>query len=140
MFLSQDDYRVVCDEVELDVLTRSEEAIRQKAERVAMEEVASYIRPRYDIEGAFAAQGNARNSMLVQITANISLYYLAHWLPGGMALDRRQVLYEQAVEWLTRVSKGSAMPDLPAYTGEDGTTNIAGPIRFGSQDRTETGY
>ncbi len=143
MFLSEDDYRVVCDEVELDVLIQSEEAIRQKAERVAMEEVASYIRARYDIETAFAARGEDRNSMLVQVVANIALYYLAHWLPGGMSLDRRQVLYDQAIEWLTRVSKGSAMPGLPAYTAEDGGaagSGTTGPIRFGSQPRTETGY
>ena len=48
MFLTEDDYRVVCDEDELDILTRSEPETRQKAERVAMEEVASYLRPRYD--------------------------------------------------------------------------------------------
>lgn len=144
MFLSEEDYRVVCDEVELDVLTQSEGSIRRKAERVAMEEVSSYIRPRYDTDAAFAAQGEDRNSMLVQVVANIALYYLAHWLPGGMSLDRRQILYEQAIEWLTRISKGSAMPDLPTYTNEDGgnTTGIgtSGPIRFGSQPRTETGY
>jgi phage gp36-like protein len=143
MYLTEDDYSVVCDEVELDVLTQSEEAIRQKAERVAMEEVASYIRPRYDIAAAFAAQGDDRNSMLVQIVANIALYYLAHWLPGGMSLDRRQVLYEQSIEWLTKVGKGSAMPDLPTYTDEGGDTvgtGTTGPIRFGSQPRTETGY
>jgi phage gp36-like protein len=142
MFLSEDDYRVVCDGVELDVLTQSEDGIRQKAERVAMEEVAGYIRPRYDIDKAFAARGDERNSMLVQITANIALYYLAHWLPGGMSLDRRQILYEQVVEWLTRVGKGSAMPDLPTCTGEEGGTaaGTSGSIRFGSQPRTETGY
>lgn len=37
MFLTEDDYRVVCDEDELDILTRSEPETRQKAERVAME-------------------------------------------------------------------------------------------------------
>lgn len=33
MFLTEDDYRVVCDEDELDILTRSEPETRQKAER-----------------------------------------------------------------------------------------------------------
>ena len=41
MFLTEDDYRVVCDEDELDILTRSEPETRQKAERVAMEEATS---------------------------------------------------------------------------------------------------
>lgn len=89
MFLTEDDYRVVCDEDELDILTRSEPETRQKAERVAMEEVASYLRPRYDTEKAFAAEGDQRNAMLVQVTVNIALYYLVHWLPQNLALDGR---------------------------------------------------
>ena len=140
MFLTEADYRVVCDDIELDILTQSSPQIREQSERVAMEEVASYIRPKYDTEKAFAAQGEQRNYMLVQVVANIALYYLAQWLPGGLSLDRRQVLYEQAIEWLTRVSKGTAMPDLPAYTNEDGTETPTGPIRFGGKPATETGY
>ena len=113
MFLTEDDYRVVCDEDELDILTRSEPETRQKAERVAMEEVASYLRPRYDTEKAFAAEGDQRNAMLVQVTVNIALYYLVHWLPQNLALDGRQELYDNAIAWLTRVSKGGSMPNLP---------------------------
>ena len=101
MFLTEDDYRVVCDEDELDILTRSEPETRQKAERVAMEEVASYLRPRYDTEKAFAAEGDQRNAMLVQVTVNIALYYLVHWLPQNLALDGRQELYDNAIAWLT---------------------------------------
>lgn len=140
MFLTEDDYKVVCDEDELDVLTRSDPATRQKAERVAMEEVASYLRPRYDTEKAFAASGYGRNDMLVQVTANIALYYLAHWLPGGLALDGRQELYDNAIAWLTRVSKGGAMPNLPTYTSEDGQTDTSNPMRFGGMPPSDYSY
>lgn len=140
MFLTEDDYKVVCDEDELDVLTRSDSATRQKAERVAMEEVASYLRPRYDTDKAFAASGDARNDMLVQVTVNIALYYLAHWLPGGLALDGRQELYDNAIAWLTRVSKGGAMPNLPTYTSEDGQTDASNPMRFGGMPPSDYSY
>lgn len=140
MFLTEEDYKVVCDEEELDVLTRSDPAIRQKAERVAMEEVASYLRPRYDTDKAFTASGDDRNDMLVQVTANIALYYLAHWLPGSLALDGRQELYENAIAWLTRVSKGGAMPNLPTYTSEDGQTDTSNPMRFGGMPPSDYSY
>lgn len=140
MFLTEDDYKVVCDEDELDVLTRSDPATRQKAERVAMEEVASYLRPRYDTDKAFAASGDDRNDMLVQVTANIALYYLAHWLPGSLALDGRQELYENAIAWLTRVSKGGAMPNLPTYTSEDGQPDASNPMRFGGMPPSDYSY
>jgi hypothetical protein len=140
MFLTEDDYKVVCDEVELDVLTQSSPDIRRQAERVAMEEVSSYIRPKYDTDKAFAAQGEERNYMLLQVVANITLWYLAQWLPGSLSLDRRQLLYEQAVEWLTKVSKGTTMPDLPGYTSEDGTETASGPVRFGGMPRSTYDY
>lgn len=140
MFLTEDDYKVVCDADELDVLTRSDTATRQKAERVAMEEVASYLRPRYDTDKAFAAVGDDRNDMLVQVTANIALYYLVHWLPGSLALDGRQELYENAIAWLTRVSKGGAMPNLPTYTGENGETDTSNPVRFGGMSANDYSY
>lgn len=140
MFLDEDDYRVVCDVDELDVLTRSDPQTRQKAERVAMEEVASYLRPRYDTDKAFAAQGEARNEMLLQVTANIALYYLAHWLPQKMALEGRLELYENAIAWLTKVSKGGAMPNLPTYTNESGEVDVTNPMRFGGMPANKYDY
>lgn len=140
MFLTEDDYKVVCDDDELDVLTRSDPATRQKAERVAMEEVASYLRPRYDTDKAFAAEGDDRNDMLVQVTVNIALFYLAHWLPQSLALDGRQELYDNAIAWLTKVSKGGTMPNLPTYTSEDGQTDTSNPMRFGGIPPSDYSY
>ena len=131
MFLQDSDYRVVCDADELDVLMQGDPEIRRRAERVAMEEVASYLRARYDTDKAFAAEGDDRNAMLVQVTVNIALYYLAHWLPQSLALEGRQDLYDNAIDWLGRISKGTAMADLPTYTGENGETDISNPMRFG---------
>lgn len=140
MFLNDADYRVVCDAHDLDVLTQSDTSIRQKAERVAMEEVASYLRPRYDTEKAFTAVGDDRNMMLVQVVANVALYYMAHWLPQSLALDARFALYEKAIDWLNRVAKGNVMPNLPTYTGSDGSTDITNPVRYGSMPRTNNDY
>lgn len=140
MFLTEDDYKVVCDDDELDVLTRSDPTTRQKAERVAREEVASYLRPRYDTDKAFAAEGDNRNDMLVQVTVNIALFYLAHWLPQSLALDGRQELYDNAIAWLTKVSKGGTMPNLPTYTSEDGQTDTSNPMRFGGMPPSDYSY
>ena len=139
MFLDENDYKVVCDEEELDVLTRSDVETRRRAERVAMEEVASYLRPRYDVSKAFAATGSERNEMLVQVTVNIALFYLARWLPQRLALDGRQEMYDNAIGWLTRVSKGAATPDLPVHAGENGES-ISNTVRFGGMPPCEYGY
>lgn len=140
MFLNEEDYKIVCDEEELDILTQSDINTRQKAERVAMEEVASYLRPRYDTDKAFSAEGIDRNDMLVQVTVNIVLYYLVHWLPRSLALEGRQELYENAIAWLVKVSKGGVMPDLPTYTNEDGDTDASNPMRFGGMTSSKYDY
>lgn len=142
MFFTDADFGVVCDEDELDILTRSDPATLERAVSIAMEEVAGYIRPKYDIEKAFAAQGDARNRMLVQVVASVALWYLGQSLPGGMALDRRQTLYEQAVAWLDKVSRLNSpiAPGLPEYASEDGATAPAGPVRFGGMAPNKYDY
>lgn len=140
MFLTEEDYSVVCGPDELDVLTQSDPEIRQKAERAAMEEIASYLRGRYDTNKAFATAGTERNDMLVQVTANIALYYLAHWLPQRLALDGRQELYDAAIAWLVKVSKGGAMPNLPTYTGDGDETDASNPIRHGGMPANKYDY
>lgn len=141
MFITDEDYRIVCGEESLEVLSQSEATIRGKAERVAMEEVASYIRPRYDLKKAFAKAGDERNAMLVQVTVSIALYYMAHWLPQSLGLDNYKELYDDAIAWLTKVQKGGVQPELPVYTNEDGQeSSTSNPFRFGSMKASKYDY
>lgn len=141
MFLQTEDYKAVCDTRTLNVITQSDAANRQRAETTAQEEVASYLRSRYDMAAAFAATGTARNPYLVQITANIALYYMVHWLPQNMGLDARRELYDDAIAWLTKVQKGAASPDLPLYNSTDGTeTDTGNPVKFGCMGRNTYDY
>lgn len=140
MFLQTNDYKAVCDSRTLDVITQSDDSNRARAELTAQEEVASYLRSRYDIAAAFAAEGNARNPFLVQITANIALYYMVHWLPQNLGLDARRELYDDAIAWLTKVQKGAASPDLPLYTTEEGDTDTGNPVKFGCMSKQDYTY
>ena len=80
MFLTLDDYRSVCDDYEFKQITRNDD-IRLTEEAAAMEQIASYLRHRYDLDRAFAAAGTCRNSMLVQCAVNIALWLMIHRLP-----------------------------------------------------------
>lgn len=130
MFLTDDDYRSVCDQYELEQISHCPET-RQKAEAAALEQIASYLRSRYDIERAFAAEGDCRNSMLVQCAVNISLWLMIHRLPQNMGHERRECLYNDAVKWLRDVQASKASPDLPLYMSADGDTDTHNPIRTG---------
>ena len=141
MYLADDDYKIVSDERELDVITQSDNENREKAERTAQEEIASYLRARYDIDKEFSRKGNERNAYLVTIAVNITLYYMVHSLPHRMASEARHGLYESAVSWLKSVQAGKAMPNLPTYTDEEGNeTNAGNPIRYGTMPRNKNDY
>lgn len=130
MFLTVEDYKSVCDEFEFEQITHSPET-REAAETAAMEQIASYLRSRYDIERAFAQQGECRNAMLVQCAVNIALWLMVHRLPQSMGHERRECLYNDAVKWLRDVQASKASPDLPLYISSDGSTDTHNPIRSG---------
>lgn len=141
MFLQEDDYRVVCAPADLDILSQSSEAIRQQAERTAIEEVSGYVRSRFDIAEAYAATGADRNPLLVQLTVSIALYYLGMWLPSFMGNDTREALYNNAVARLRDIQKGAFTPDFPRYTEEDAGGKAQGDaVRFGSMHPNKYDY
>ena len=90
MFLTIEDYQSVCDSFEFEQVTASE-AERLTAERAAMEQICSYTRHRYDMQQAFAAEGEQRNAMLVQCMVNITLWLMIHRLPQNMGHARMPV-------------------------------------------------
>ncbi len=131
MFLTVDDYRSVCDTYEFKQITENEET-RRTAEAAALEQIASYLRGRYDIARAFAASGSERNPMLVQVAVNISLWLMVHRLPQNMGHERRECLYNDAVKWLRDVQASKAAADLPTPVAPDGSPDAYNPMRFSS--------
>lgn len=129
-FLTIEDYRSVCDEFEFEQITENAET-REAAETAALEQIASYLRNRYDIDRAFAASGSCRNAMLVQVAVNISLWLMVHRLPQNMGHERRECLYDDAIKWLRDVQASKASPDLPLYISADGNTDARNPVRSG---------
>lgn len=131
MFLEDRDYKVVCNDDTLDIITQSDEQTRHDAEASAQEEVASYLRSRFDMDKAFAKTGKERNNMLVRITVCITLYYLGQRLPQYMGNEQREAMYENAKSLLKDIINSQSTPDLPLYESEDGE-DPQNPVRFGS--------
>lgn len=137
MFLTEDDYRVVTCPADLAIICQSSDEIRQMAERTAMEEVAGYVRTRYDIDTAYSKTDIQRNPLLVQLTVSIALWWLGQWLPGMMGGEMRQTLYDNAISRLKDIQKGKFTPDLPEYPdGGDPDSGWGGnPMRYGSMKK-----
>lgn len=134
MFLTEEDY-IVASNAALNVLQQSSEENRERAERMAIEEVSGYLRSRYDVEKVFSATGAERNDLIVMRTCDVALYHLSSWLPNKMGHDIRKERYELAVKWLEGVQAGKITPDLPTVTGEDGKEDINNPMKWGSEKK-----
>jgi len=134
MFLDSLDYKVTIGERAFDLIQQSEEANRLKAEEMAMEEMAGYLRPKYNVHKIFSKRGEERNMHLVMTLCDMALYHLVSWLPSKMGYEIREIRYKRAIEWLEGVQKGKIVPDLDLATDEDGETG-ASEIRYGGEKR-----
>ena len=91
MFLTEEDY-IMASDTALKVLQQSSKENRERAERMAIEEVSGYLRSRYDAAKVFAATGDDRNDLIVMRTCDVALYHLSSWLPNRMARDTQGAL------------------------------------------------
>jgi phage gp36-like protein len=149
MFLTIEDYKAVVDEKTLDVINQSDADNLERAEGYAIDEIKSYLRAAessktgirpYDIEAAFAKEGEARNRQLVMYTCDISLYHLIAWLPKRMGFEIREIRYKRALEWLSSVQAGEALLDIPLVAEEATDSDSGGTIRWGGQTKNSYDY
>lgn len=132
MFVTEEDYRVVIGEAALKTVSQASAEIRSAAEAEAIEEMSGYLRPTYDTERIFAAEGDERSPLMVMRAADIALYHMVSAMPQKMGSEVRRERYERAIKWLEGVQAGKIVPDLPLAGGEDGPA-AGGALIFHSQ-------
>ena len=130
-FLSNEDYKVVCGEDALIVISQVDAANLLRAEKHAIGEISSYLLNRYDMTAAYEKQGDERNEYLVSITCDVALYHMIAAMPRRMGFEIRKERYDHIIEWLTLAQAGKVGIDIDLKTDEDG--NIVGlPVRINS--------
>lgn len=134
MFINDEDYRVVIGEQALKVISQISDDNRANAEDEAIEEISSYLRPKYDTSALFSAEGNERNRLIVMYTCDIALYHMAASLPQKMGTEIRKERYDRAIKWLEGVQAGKNVPDLPVSTDEEGNP-VGFPMVYGCQKK-----
>ncbi len=134
MFINDEDYSVVIGEQALKVISQISDDNRANAEEEAIEEISSYLRPKYDTEALFSAEGNERNKLIVMYTCDIALYHMAASLPQKMGTEIRKERYDRAIKWLEGVQAGKNVPDLPVSTDEEGNP-VGFPMVYGCQKK-----
>lgn len=131
MFITEEDYKVVIGDTALKVISQTDEVNRNNAEAEAQEEISGYLRPRYDCNAIFAAEGEHRNRQIVMYVCDIALYHMVSAMPQKMGSEIRKERYERAIKWLEGVQAGKIIPDLPLVINEDNMPG--GTTLFSSQ-------
>ena len=134
MFINDEDYSVVIGEQALKVISQVSDDNRANAEDEAIEEISSYLRPKYDTSALFSAEGNERNRLIVMYACDIALYHMSASLPQKMGSEIRKERYERAIKWLEGVQAGKIVPDLPVATDEEGNP-VGFPMVYGCQKK-----
>ena len=135
MFITQEDFKVVASEAALKGIKQDDETNADNAILEAIEEAAGYLRPKYDVDKTFAAEGDQRNRQLVMYVADIALYNMIAAQPQRMGSEVRKERYERAIKWLEGVAAGKIVPDLPLATDEEGTECSSGVVWGNGPDR-----
>ncbi len=134
MFINDEDYSVVIGEQALKVISQVSDDNRANAEDEAIEEISSYLRPKYDTSALFSAEGNERNRLIVMYACDIALYHMSASLPQKMGTEIRKERYERAIKWLEGVQAGKIVPELPVATDEEGNP-VGFPMVYGCQKK-----
>lgn len=133
MFITDEDYKVVIGDTALRVISQTSDENRANAEAEAQEEIAGYLRPKYDTAALFAATGDSRNRLVVMYACDIALYHMNAALPQKMGSEIRKERYERAIKWLEGVQAGKIIPDLPLATDGEGN-ELPGSVVMASDE------
>jgi phage gp36-like protein len=137
MFLQDTDFATLI-QPDIKAAIATDPVVWSNAMLQAEEELTSYLRTRYDVASAMAQIGPARNGHLVMIAVDIALYHIHSRVAGRNIPELRTLRYEQAIEYLASVSKGTIVPNLPVLQSTNGQD--VPQSRYGSNKKLNHEY
>ncbi|GAB3194669.1 phage gp36-like protein [Pontibacter aydingkolensis] len=128
IFLTQSDFDAAIKAENLTQILDNNPTLLDAVVLAAVQEVQSYLKTKFDVAAIFSTVGEARNSQIVMYCVDIALYHIHARVAPRQLPEARLARYEQAIDWLKLVMRGSIIPDLPLLQN-DATTSL----QWGSQ-------
>jgi Protein of unknown function (DUF1320) len=98
---------------ELEEITRGDNVLIASSCSAAVAEMKLYLFDSYDTEGLFAAGGRNRHELLLQIGADMAIYFIVARCQAGQQLEDRTARYKRAVAILKQMRDSENYSDLP---------------------------
>ena len=125
-FLTIEDYKEVIKGNILTDIIEGDDTLRISAELKAQELIESYLRMRYKVSEIFSRTGLNRNPIIIQFMLDITLYYLHKRINPNQIPDLRIDEFDNAKDWLYKVSAGKLSPNLPELANHEGNSRVIG--------------
>lgn len=121
-FINAEDYTsLIRNEVKNILLENYSETKLKGAEQMAIAQAKNYLAGKYDVNLIFSETGDNRNSHILMLVIDCTLYHLyTSTVPDKMP-DSRANRYQDAIDWLKAEKKAADISaDLPKKKNEKG--------------------
>ena len=111
-YLESADYLLHIQDVNMQQIINSNEAVRDNANLLAISEARSYLIQKYDIDAELVKTGTARDAQLLSTVIDIALFHLHSRIAPRNIPELRQARYDNAIAWLKMCAYGDITPGL----------------------------
>ncbi|MFC4262462.1 phage protein Gp36 family protein [Ferruginibacter yonginensis] len=148
MFIQKEELKSTMYSYQLEQISEGDDSIILMGINAAVDEVKSYLtsnnkktwidgRPLYDVATIFAATGNNRNALLLEITKTVAEWWIIKLCNADAIYEHVKERYDRAITYLKQLGKGevtiSSLPLLPT-DGSNNAETIA-PFRMGGRPK-----
>jgi len=105
-FIQTSDYNASIHREIIETITRGDDEVVEICEDRAVDEMRSYLSGRYDCNAIFAARGEDRNTLILMMAIDITIYHIFSIHNPQKLSQVRVDRYNRAVEWLKAVAAG----------------------------------
>lgn len=118
-FIQTSDYNASIHREIIETITRGDDEVVEICEDRAVDEMRSYLSGRYDCDAIFAARGVERNTLILMMAIDITMYHIFSIHNPQKLSQVRVDRYNRAVEWLKAVASGKiSIADAPLLPEE----------------------
>ena len=116
MFTTIQDLHLLILPEELIEITRGDTVLIDTGIAAALQEAQMFLFDSFDVDIIFAKTGTDRNAMLVNVCADIALYFITARCQAGQNIDDRKARYDRAISILKAIMKSETYTNLERKT------------------------
>lgn len=134
MYLRPNELNTHMYDYQLHAITEQDTSITLSAISSAIAEVKSYLATRYDVEAVFSTEGEERDPLILEMVKTIAAFRIIKLANVDVYYEKYKELYKDTISYLTKVSEGNLVLNLPIIKTESGEV-AGGTVQISSHSK-----